>query len=111
VLTAVRGAAVVHTHHTRSVPARLAALAAPRGALLVTTDHGLGADASRRWARRFDGFLPVSRYGAAALRAPPARTRVVYGGADPARFRPDPATRRAGVLFVGRLTGTRGWTA
>jgi alpha-maltose-1-phosphate synthase len=107
-LTAVRGAAVVHTHHTRSVPARLAALAAPRGALLVTTDHGLGADASRRWARRFDGFLPVSRYGAAALRAPPARTRVVYGGADPARFRPDPATPRAGVLFVGRLTPHKG---
>jgi glycosyltransferase involved in cell wall biosynthesis len=78
------------------------------GALLVTTDHGLGADASRRWARRFDGFLPVSRYGAAALRAPPARTRVVYGGADPARFRPDPATPRAGVLFVGRLTPHKG---
>lgn len=74
----------------------------------MTTDHGLGADASRRWARRFDGFLPVSRYGAAALRAPPARTRVVYGGADPARFRPDPATRRAGVLFVGRLTPHKG---
>ena len=98
----------MHTHHTRSVPARLAALAAPRGALLVTTDHGLGADASRRWARRFDGFLPVSRYGAAALRAPPARTRVVHGGADPARFRPDPATPRAGVLFVGRLTPHKG---
>jgi len=108
VLTAVRGAAVVHTHHTRSVPARLAALAAPRDALLVTTDHGLGADASRRWARRYAGFLPVSRYGAAVLRAPPARTRVIYGGADPDRFRPDPTTPRAGVLYVGRLTPHKG---
>ena len=108
VLAAVRGAGVVHTHHTRSAPSRLAALAAPRDALLVTTDHGLGGDASRRWARRFDGFLPVSRYAAATLRAPPARTRVIYGGADPARFRPDPATPRAGVLFVGRLTPHKG---
>jgi glycosyltransferase involved in cell wall biosynthesis len=108
VIAAVRGADVVHTHHTRSVPSRLAALAAPRDALLVTTDHGLGADASRWWARRFDGFLPVSRYAGATMRAPPARTRVIYGGVDPARFRPDPATRRAGVLFVGRLTPHKG---
>jgi glycosyltransferase involved in cell wall biosynthesis len=108
VLAAVRGGGVVHTHHTRSAPSRLAALAVPRDALLVTTDHGLGGDASRRWARRFDGFLPVSRYAAATLRAPPARTRVIYGGADPARFRPDPATPRAGVLFVGRLTPHKG---
>jgi glycosyltransferase involved in cell wall biosynthesis len=108
VLAAVRDADVVHTHHTRSLPSRLAALAVRRDTLLVTTDHGLGADASRSWARRFDGFLPISRYAATTLRAPPARTRVIYGGADPARFRPDPATRRAGVLFVGRLTPHKG---
>jgi glycosyltransferase involved in cell wall biosynthesis len=33
---------------------------------------------------------------------------VVYGGADPARFSPDPDARRRGVLFVGRLTPHKG---
>ena len=38
----------------------------------------------------------------------PARTRVIYGGADPERFRPDGGDRRDGVLFVGRLTPHKG---
>jgi glycosyltransferase involved in cell wall biosynthesis len=33
---------------------------------------------------------------------------VIYGGADPDRFRPDPGEVRAGVLFVGRLTPHKG---
>jgi glycosyltransferase involved in cell wall biosynthesis len=33
---------------------------------------------------------------------------VIYGGADPRRFHPDGADRRAGVLFVGRLTPHKG---
>jgi glycosyltransferase involved in cell wall biosynthesis len=33
---------------------------------------------------------------------------VIYGGADPARYAPDPAQTRAGVLFVGRLTPHKG---
>jgi glycosyltransferase involved in cell wall biosynthesis len=32
----------------------------------------------------------------------------VYGGADPARFKPDPDAARRGVLFVGRLTPHKG---
>ncbi len=40
--------------------------------------------------------------------APPRRTRVIYGGADPERFRLDPAATRRGVLFVGRLTPHKG---
>ena len=101
----LRGADVVHTHHTRSAPGRVAASARRRDRhrALVTTDHGLGGDASRRWGRRFDLFLTVSRYSAEVLRAPPARTRLIYGGADPVRFHPDPAGTRGGVLFVGRL--------
>jgi glycosyltransferase involved in cell wall biosynthesis len=107
---ALRGADVVHTHHTRSAPGRVAALARRRDRhrALVTTDLGLGGDASRRWGRRFDLFLAVSRYSAEVLRAPPARTRLIYGGVDPARFRPDPAGTRDGVLFVGRLTPHKG---
>ena len=108
VVPAVRRADVVHTHHTRSTPSRLAAVAAPWGRPVVTTDHGLGGDASRRWSRRFDRFLLVSRFSAGTLGSPPARTRIVYGGADPARFRPDAAERRSGVLFVGRLTPHKG---
>ncbi|HEX6418474.1 MAG TPA: glycosyltransferase family 4 protein [Acidimicrobiales bacterium] len=110
VAAAVRGAgvAVVHTHHARSAPSRLAALAVPADRGLVTTDHGLGGDATRRWARRFDRFLAVSAYAARSLRSPPDRTRVVGGGADPSRFHPDPEVARAGVLFAGRLTPHKG---
>jgi glycosyltransferase involved in cell wall biosynthesis len=109
---AVRSADLVHTHHFRSSPSRVAALAVAttlRSAAVVTTDHGLGGDGSRGLLPRlFDRFLTVSRYSAATLRAPPAKTRIVYGGADPFEFRPGPADERAGVLFVGRLTPHKG---
>jgi glycosyltransferase involved in cell wall biosynthesis len=104
------GADVVHTHHTRSAPSRVAAVAARlRGQRLVTTDHGLGGGG---WLGLlpglFDRFLTVSRFSASVLGVPAARTRVVYGGADPQRFSPDPDTVRAGVLSVGRLTPHKG---
>jgi glycosyltransferase involved in cell wall biosynthesis len=109
-LWALRGADVVHTHHTRSAPSRVAAVAAQiRGQRLVTTDHGLGAGG---WLgvlpALFDRFLTVSRFSAAVLGVPAARTRVVYGGADEHRFTPDPDRRRDGVLYVGRLTPHKG---
>ena len=107
---AVRPADVVHTHQLRSAPSRVAALAARlAGERVVTTDHGLGGGG---WAgllpRLFDRFLTVSQYSAATLQAPPAKTRVIYGGADPDRFRPDSGEEREGVLFVGRLTPHKG---
>ncbi len=110
VLTAVRDADVIHTHHMRSAPSRLAALAGKTGSRAVAvTDHGLGGGG---WGgllpRLFDRFLTVSRYSARVLGAPPSRTRVIYGGADARRFRPDPAAVRRGVLFVGRLTPHKG---
>ena len=103
---ALAGADVVHTHHMRSAPSRLAALnARARGAATAVTDHGL---AGGNWAgilpRLFDRFLMVSAYSARQLAAPPSRTRLIYGGADPARFSPEPGVSRRGVLFVGRLT-------
>lgn len=60
---ALRGADVVHTHHTRSAPSRVAAVAArSRGQRLVTTDHGLGGGG---WLgllpAMFDRFLTVDR--------------------------------------------------
>jgi glycosyltransferase involved in cell wall biosynthesis len=111
-IPAVRSADLVHTHHLRSTSSRLAMLAAasarPRTAV-VTTDHGLGGDVGRGLAPRLiDRFLTVSRYSADTLHAPPERTRVVYGGADPAEFHPGPPEDRAGVLFVGRLTPHKG---
>ena len=107
---ALRDADLVHTHHLRSAPGRLAALAA--AALrrpLVTTDHGLGGGG---WAgvlpALVDRFLVVSEFSARTLRSPPGRTRVIYGGADPDRFHPEPDVPRSGVLFVGRLTPHKG---
>ncbi len=107
---ALAGAEVVHTHHLRSAPSRLAAVTArARGQRLAVTDHGLGGGG---WGgllpRLFDRFLVVSRFSAGTLSAPPDRTRVIYGGADPTTYRPDPGTARAGVLFVGRLTPHKG---
>ena len=107
---ALAGAEVVHTHHLRSAPSRLAAVTArARGQRLAVTDHGLGGGG---WGgllpRLFDRFLVVSQFSAQTLRAPPDRTGVIYGGADPATYRPDPGTARAGVLFVGRLTPHKG---
>jgi glycosyltransferase involved in cell wall biosynthesis len=76
---------------------------------MAVTDHGLQGDS---WAgllpRLFDVFLTVSAYSARELGAPEARTRVIYGGADPRRYAPDPHQARRGVLFVGRLTPHKG---
>jgi alpha-maltose-1-phosphate synthase len=107
---ALRGADIVHTHHLRSGPSRVAAVTARLGGKrLAVTDHGLGGgDWAGLLPRLFHRFLTVSRYSAQTLDAPPERTRVIYGGADPDRFRPDPTERRDGVLFVGRLTPHKG---
>jgi glycosyltransferase involved in cell wall biosynthesis len=109
-LWALGGADIIHTHHTRSAPSRVAALAAVmRGQRLVTTDLGLGGGG---WLgllpALFDRFLTVSRFSASVLGVPPHKTRVVYGGADPQRFAPGADLDRDGVLFVGRLTPHKG---
>lgn len=109
-LSVLAGCDVVHTHHTRSAPSRVAALAArSRGQRLVTTDHGLGGGG---WfgllPALFDRFLTVSRFSASVLGVPATKTTVVYGGADAECFTPEPDERRDGVLFVGRLTPHKG---
>jgi glycosyltransferase involved in cell wall biosynthesis len=80
-----------------------------RGQRLAVTDHGLTGDS---WMgllpRLFDLFLTVSAYSARQLEAPPSRTRIIFGGADPVRYTPDPTQARHGVLFVGRLTPHKG---
>jgi glycosyltransferase involved in cell wall biosynthesis len=107
---ALAGADVVHAHHLRSVPGRVAALTCRlAGTRLAATDHGLGGGG---WGgllpRLVDRFLVVSRFSAETLATPAERTTVVYGGADPSRYHPDPRAPRAGVLFAGRLTPHKG---
>jgi glycosyltransferase involved in cell wall biosynthesis len=104
------GANVVHMHHMRSLPSRMAVLAIRgRGVRSAVTDHGLqGSSWGGLLPRLFDVFLTVSAYSARELRAPQARTRVIYGGADPERYAPDPHLSRRGALFVGRLTPHKG---
>jgi glycosyltransferase involved in cell wall biosynthesis len=101
---------VVHAHHFRSLPSRMAAATARLlGAGTAVTDHGLPG---RTWGglvhRLFDRHLAVSRFSADLLGAPPERTEVIYGGADPRRFAPGPAGDRHRVLFVGSLTPHKG---
>jgi glycosyltransferase involved in cell wall biosynthesis len=107
---ALARADIVHTHHLRSAPSRMAALVAwARARPAVVTDHGLqGGTWAGLLPRLFRRFLTVSEYSARELGAPPSRTRVIYGGVDCDRFRPDPAVARRGVLFVGRLTPHKG---
>jgi glycosyltransferase involved in cell wall biosynthesis len=104
------GSHVVHTHHMRSTPSRMAALTAHlRGQAVVTTDHGLqGSDWVGFLPWLFDRFLAVSDYSARVLAAPRDRVRLIYGGADPKRFAPRPDVSRDGVLFVGRITPHKG---
>jgi glycosyltransferase involved in cell wall biosynthesis len=101
---------VVHTHHMRSLPSKMAAVVGrARQLRLAVTDHGLqGSNWGGVLPRLFDLFLTVSAYSARELGAHPARTRVIYGGADPVRYAPDPVQTRRGVLFVGRLTPHKG---
>ena len=107
---ALAGADIVHTHHLRSAPSRMAAIvAAARAVPAVVTDHGLqGGTWGGLLLRLFQRFLTVSEYSARELGAPHSRTRVIYGGVDCERYRPDAATPRGGVLFVGRLTPHKG---
>ncbi len=102
---AVAGADLIHTHHMRSLPSRLAAVVAKvRRVPAVVTDHGLqGGDWAGLLPRLFSRFLMVSAYSASELGTPAARTRIIYGGADPERYCPDPSLQRADVLFVGRV--------
>jgi glycosyltransferase involved in cell wall biosynthesis len=105
-----RASDIIHVHHMRATPSRQAAAAAQlRKQRLCVTDHGLGGGG---WGgllpKLFDRFLTVSDHSAATLGVPPERVRTIYGGADPQRFHPDPATSRSGVLFVGRLTPHKG---
>jgi glycosyltransferase involved in cell wall biosynthesis len=106
---ALEGADVVHAHQLHSRTTRLALRAATkRSRRRAVTDHGLtGPDDPRRW-EQVDRFLAVSRYSAEVVNAPGERTDVVYGGADPRRFAPDPSENRRGILFVGRLTPHKG---
>jgi glycosyltransferase involved in cell wall biosynthesis len=106
----IAGADIVHVHQMRSLPGRMAALAAlPLRRRTAVTDHGTrGGDWGGRLQRLFDRFLLVSRFSAEELKVPAERTRVIYGGADPERFQPDPRPRRDAFLFVGRLTPHKG---
>jgi glycosyltransferase involved in cell wall biosynthesis len=107
---AIGRADIVHVHQMRSPASVLAAATARvRGNHAVVTDHGLqGSEWAGLVPRLYDRFLTVSRYSAADIRSPAVKTRVIYGGADPEKYRPEPGTQRDGVLFVGRLTPHKG---
>jgi glycosyltransferase involved in cell wall biosynthesis len=108
--SALASAHLIHTHHMRSTPSKVAAVTGRLlGTPVVATDHGLqGGDWGGLLPRLFDRFLLVSSYSARELGVPAETTRVLYGGADPERFAPDPRVRRGGVLFVGRITPHKG---
>ena len=101
---------IVHTHHMRSAPSRIAAIYSKlqRGKTAVT-DHGLGPGGfAGLLPQLFDRFLTVSAYSARILDAPAAKTRVIFGGTDPKRFSPEPGGDRDGIIYLGRITPHKG---
>lgn len=107
---ALGAAELVHAHQLKAAPTRVAALVtAVRRQPLVVTDHGLqGGDWRGVLPRLVARFLTVSEHSAEVLDLPADRVRVVYGGVDTDRFRPDPQEDRDGALFVGRITPHKG---
>jgi len=107
---AIGRADIVHAHQMRSPASVLAALTARvRGHHAIVTDHGLqGSEWGGILPLLYDRFLTVSRYSATEIHSPAAKTRVIYGGVDPARYAPEPGAPRDGLLFVGRLTPHKG---
>jgi glycosyltransferase involved in cell wall biosynthesis len=108
--SALRAAELIHAHQLKAAPTRVSAvLAAVRRQPIVVTDHGLqGGDWRGVLPRLVARFLTVSEHSAEVLDLPPDKVRVVYGGVDTDRFRPDPQEDREGVLFVGRITPHKG---
>ena len=81
---------IVHAHHMRALPSRIAAARSwMRHQRSVVTDHGLGLGRGPHITKRlFDRFLTVSRYSTETLQLPTDKTTTVYGGADTERFHP-----------------------
>lgn len=105
---ALGDADLVHAHQLHSRTTSLALTASSlRRQRRVITDHGLGKR-GLGMTGLVDRFLLVSQHSADTLDTPRDRTRVIFGGADPTRFRPDPSESRSGVLFLGRLTPHKG---
>jgi glycosyltransferase involved in cell wall biosynthesis len=105
---------VVHCHQQRTVATTTAAcLSRATGRRIFVTDHGGGGwDISSYIAtdRLFHGLLHVSPYSAEiSHQSHLTRARVLWGGVDESRFRPDMSAERTGrVLFVGRLAPNKG---
>jgi glycosyltransferase involved in cell wall biosynthesis len=107
---AASGADVVHIHQFGTLTAQAAAvLGRLRRRAVFVTDHGSGGlPLGRRLHldRLFDGFLEVSAF--AATFAPPDKRRLMYGGADPERFRPGERASPAFALYAGRIAPHKG---
>jgi glycosyltransferase involved in cell wall biosynthesis len=82
------------------------------GRKAMVTDIGGGASLTLvRWlpiARWVDRFLLIAEEGGAQFLAHRDRWSILFAGIDTDRFRPDEASPREGVLFVGRLLPHKG---
>ena len=112
-LEALRGVDVVHCVTWNTLVTDFAVLAARalRRRIFVT-DVGGGASVTLlRWlplARLVDGFLLIAPQGGAQFERFRTRWSILYAGIDVDRYKPDPESRRRGVLFVGRILPHKG---
>lgn len=110
----VSKADVIHCHQRHVVATSFAALVArAAGKRVFVTDLGGGGwDISAYVSMDgwFHGHLHISEYSRRVYRQDDnPKARVIFGGVDVERFRPDPGTAKDGsVLFVGRLLPHKG---
>jgi glycosyltransferase involved in cell wall biosynthesis len=114
-VNALSGYKIVHTHSVASDVSVLLSLIrkiARKHYRLVVTDHGWsGLTLARIMAMYkplmrfsgFDGLLPVTKPSFSGYENSARVFEPLYGGVDPALFRPFGGERRRDVLFVGRI--------
>ncbi|MGH2866017.1 MAG: glycosyltransferase family 4 protein [Solirubrobacteraceae bacterium] len=107
----IAGARVVHLHQIESKLTEVSALLARGlGRRVFVTDHGAAGGVLPRRLRSslFHAHLAVSRYAAEGYPELLDRTKVIYGGVDPAVFTPGGPARERLIVFVGRLLPHKG---
>lgn len=103
---------IIHCHQSRTMMSSLALLyGRATGKPVFTTHHGGGGFGMYSLlGGLYDGRLHVSAFSQRVFgRDDPAKEKVILGGVDTGRYKPDPAAESNGeVLYVGRFLPHKG---
>jgi len=103
---------IIHCHQSRTMMSSLALLYGRASGRPVFTTHlgGGGFGMYGLLSGLYDGRLHISAYSRSLFgHDDPARDKVIFGGVDANKYRPNPAAESTGeVLYVGRLLPHKG---